>query len=322
MFNTGLKKFEDATVDNFTTEYGRILRGKLNKPWKKVLSLATSKKVIIEESYPLDKNKTYVFACNHSFDEDVISILQSLDRNAYVLNGSTDQTEHNPVFLAVWLNGMVYVNRLNNESRNNSVLKMKKLLKSGTSVMMFVEGGYNNSENQFINPPFPGVYTLAKEENVEVVPVISFNDYDWETQSFDGNIYIRMGKPIPLAEYEKYEGLNHLRDVMSTMMYDIINEHVDQVERKTLGENPREYYMQIRQKVYECQKWYNDVWHEELTVYDGHNVTPPKKALSYADNVNVNKDNAWVMAPVLERNEANKQYDLVKYLQKNLELSK
>lgn len=81
MFNTGLDCYKDATVENFTTNIGiRLRRVCLNKPWRKILQLCTKRKIILEQYPTLVKDEEYVFCCNHSFDEDVISALASIDR--------------------------------------------------------------------------------------------------------------------------------------------------------------------------------------------------------------------------------------------------
>lgn len=54
--------------------------------------------------------------------------------------------------------------------------------------------------------------------------------------------------------------------------------------------------MKVRKNVYACQKWYEDVWDEELTYYPGHNVTTPKQSREYVDNVQVNSKNAYLLA--------------------------
>ena len=101
----------------------------------------------MEQYSSLNKDEVYIFCCNHSFDEDAISSVASTDRNVYIVHESTHQMEHNPVFLAMWLNGMIYLNRMNADSRKDAVEKMKRILKSGTSVLLYPEGGYNNTEN-------------------------------------------------------------------------------------------------------------------------------------------------------------------------------
>lgn len=258
MFNTGLKKYEKADITTFTTDVGMKIRRALNRPWRALLKAFTKREVIIEQ-YPALEKKAYIFAANHSFDEDIISVISTIDRNAYLLHGSTHQMEHNPISYAGYLNGMIYVNRLDNLSRKEAVLKMERVLKAGNSVLLFPEGGYNDTENQLIQPLFSSPWILSKNLEVEVVPIIAFNDYGTET------IFIRALQPMALWQYEKQEALALLRDAMSTSVYEIMEEHTEMLKRSAMGRNPRKEYMEVRKGVYACQKWYEDVWEEELT---------------------------------------------------------
>ena len=317
MFHTGLARYKTATVENFTTDIGIKLRRRLlNKSWRKLLRLCTKRKIDMEQYPILNREEVYIFCCNHSFDEDVISCLASTDRNVYILQGTTHQMEHNPVFLAMWLNGMIYLDRMNSESRRSAVDKMKRILTSGSSVLLFGEGGYNNTENQLIQPLFASPWILSKELGVKVVPLISFNDIGFDT------IYIRAGEPMDLSQYDKQEALALLRDAMSTMVYEIMEEHVQPVKRTDLSANPREDWLEVRKAVYDCQKWYEDVWEEEVTYYPGHGVTTPIQTRDFVDLVKVNRKNAYVFADMLIRREEDKKYDLVKYLQENMEYAK
>ena len=178
MFHTGLDRYITATVDNFTSDFGINIRRLVNTPWRAILKCCTKRRIVLENYPHLDKDKPYIFVANHSFDEDAISVLASIDRNVYMLQGTTDQTLHNPVFLAMWANGMIYVNRLDAESRKAAIEKMKRILRMGSSVVLFAEGGYNNTENQLIQPLFSSPYILCKELGVKVVPLITFNDIE------------------------------------------------------------------------------------------------------------------------------------------------
>lgn len=307
MFNTGLKRYEKTNVDNFTSDIGIKLRRAINMPWRRLLRLGIYKKVIVEKYPDLDK-QSYIFCVNHSFDEDVISAISYMDRNVYVLNGTTHQMEHNPVFYALWLNGMIYVNRLDDKSRKLAVSKMKRILKAGSSILLFPEGGYNNTENQLIMPLFSSPYQLSKALEIEVVPFITFHDNGTD------EIYIRAGDPMALWQYEKYEALDKLRDAMSTIVYEIMEEHVKMIRRAELGKDPRRAYMEVRKSVYACQKWYEDVWDEEMTYYPGHGVTTPAKAREYVDNIHITVKNAGILADVLRRREEDKRYDFKQYM--------
>lgn len=315
MFNTGLQKFESTNVDNFTSDIGIIIRRRTNNLWRKILKFATKRKVYIEQYPDLDKDKVYIFVANHSFDEDAISVLQSIDRNAYMLQGSTHQMRHNPAFYAMWANGMIYVDRLNNESRKTSIDKMKRILASGTSVILFPEGGYNNTENQLITSLFSSPYTLNKDLGVKVVPVISFNDTN------SAEIFVRVGSPMDLSNYGKYEALDLLRDEMATLCYRIMEEHTVPVKREDLGKEPRLDYLDLRKNIYGYFKWYADVWDEELTYYPGHKVITPQQSREYIDNVRLNSKNAHILSDILVRRAEDMQYDLKRYLRENLSLS-
>lgn len=317
MFRTGLSRYKNSNVNNFTSDIGiKLRRVFLDKCWRKILRMCTSRKIVIEQYPTLDKNEVYIFACNHSFDEDVISALASIDRNAYMLQGTTHQMEHNPIFLAMWLNGMIYVNRLNKVSRADAVNKMERILKAGSSVILFPEGGYNNTENQLIMPLFSSPYILNSKLGVKVIPLITFNDIGSEM------IYVRAGEPMDFSDMDKQEAMSQLRDEMSTMVYHIIEEHVPVIKRRELSATPRRDYMEVRKQVYECQKWYQDVWEEEVTYYPGHNVTTPQQARMYVDEVNVDASNAHIMADVLVRRQEDLKYNLVTYLKENMEYSK
>ena len=316
MFHTGLKRYENADINSFTSNIGLRIRKVINPLWRRALRLGTKRKMILETYPKLDKKKAYIFVANHSLDEDIISVLQTIDRNVYLLHGTTDQMEHIPVFLAVWLNGMIFVNRLDQNNRKEAVQKMKRVLAAGNSVVLFPEGGYNNTENQLIMPLFSSPYLLSKEVGVEVevVPIISFNP------SGSDKIYMRAGNPINLAQYDKHEAMTVLRDEMGTIVYQIMEEHTVSVKRRELGADPRTAFMEERKNVYECQKWHWDVWDEELTRYPGHGITTPQQAREYVDKVQVNLKNTKIIAGVLVRREEDKRYDLKEYLRRNISL--
>ncbi len=313
--NIGLKRYIHSDIDNFTSNVGMNIRKTFNSDWRKILNSFIKRNVIVEGYPNLDPNKQYIFACNHSFDEDVISLLSVIDRNAYSLTGSTDQLIHNPMFYAVWLNGMIYVDRLDDKSRKESLNKMKRVLEFGNSIMIFPEGGYNNTENQLICPLFSGVYSLSKETGLEVVPIISYNDFG------SNDIYIKASDPIELYNYEKYEGLTFLRDNMATSVFDMINNHAKMVKREDLPANSREYYMDVRKQIYAIQKWYNESWPEdEITYYKGHGIVEEKDVYKNIKNVKITPQNAHILLPLLSRLKEEESYNLQDYCRKKIPL--
>lgn len=308
MVNPLLTRVYNKTVDNFTTDFGIKFRRVIGKPFRFVLRKATKRKVIID-SYPkLKKDETYIFVSNHSFDEDIVSGLGNIDRNAWLLNGSTHQLKYNSQMYAAWVNGMIYVSRISDKSRKDSVKKMLRILNNKSSIFMFPEGGWNNTENLLMQPLFSGPWILAKETGCKVVPFVSFNEHD------DRNIYIRVADPLYIGSMEKEKALTILRDQMATMIWKIMEEHCEIAHRSQLS---YERFMDERRKEYMHAQWRQDVWDEELTFYHDKNHPLPQKIREFVDNVTITADNAWILAPILVQREIDKKHDFTAYMHEN-----
>lgn len=308
MKNIGLKKIMVANVDNFTSNVGLKLRRVINPALRGILKLATKRNIIVE-SYPdLPKGKNYIFASTHSFDEDIIANLATIDRNAYVLMGTTDQIEHNPQMYAAWLNGMIYVDRLDSQNRKDAIEKMKKVLNSGSSVLVFPEGGWNNTENLLCLPLFASPYILAKETGLEVIPISAFNEHG------STNIYINVGEPIDMSNYTKEEGLEVLRDSMASMRYKSIEEHSTPLKRSELLGDIHLKFMEERKDEYLRVNWTRDVWDEELTVYKGKNIITPEEVWDW---LKVDDCVENMSSPILVRKMESTRYDFKKYMKEN-----
>lgn len=311
MKNIGITKCMRRTVDDFTTDFGIKARRVIDAVLRPILRLATKRKIVVE-SYPkLEKGKPYIFASTHHFDEDIIANLAIIDRNAWLLTGATHQVEYNPQFYAAWLHGMVYVDRRDDASRKESVKKMECLLKAGTSVVVYPEGGWNNTENLLIQKLFAGPYILSEKLKIPVVPLSLFHEVGSDT------IYYRAGEPLNLFEYEKHEALGLLRDTLGTMMFEQIKKHSTPIDRKKLTGDIHMKYMEERKNEYLRVKWRWDMWDDELTVYKDKDHPLPADAWSFVDNVKITTKNAHIFAPLLVLREEHKKYDFKQYMHEN-----
>ena len=311
MKNYGLGWIKTSNIDNFTSKTGIKLRRAIHKPLQIVLKLATKRKIIIENYPKLEKGVPYIFASTHSFDEDIISNLATIDRNAYVLIGTTDQLDFNPTMYAAWLNGLIYVDRLDKNSRQESLKKMEKIIKSGTSILMFPEGGWNNTENLIVQNLFGGPYYLSKLTGAKVVPISAFNEMG------SSKIYIRVGDPIDLSKYDKKDALIELRNSLATMRFNQIELYSTPIERSKLSPNARLNFMEQRKNEYLRVNWSRDVWEEELTVYKDKNCPSPEDIRKSIDDVVITKENAEIFAPILVKRLEDKKYDFKKYMHQN-----
>ena len=311
MKNKGLKNVKISNVDNFTTDTGMKLRRVIGKPLRKVLKMAAGKKVVIDRYPKLEKDEQYIFASTHYFNEDIIAGMAAIDRSAYALIGTTDQVDNNPLMYAAWLYGLIYVDRNDPESRKQSVLKMEKVLNNGSSVIMFPEGGWNNTENLLCQRLFAGPYVLSQLTGKKVVALSTFSDPESDT------IHIMASDPIDMTNMSKEEALELLRDTMATMMYEEIEKYSTPYERSKYYEDIHLSHMESRRKEYLKEKWSRDVWDEELTVYKPKDITTAEEVRASLDNVHIDEKNAYIFAPILARREEDKKYDFKRYMKKN-----
>ena len=288
----------------FRTRSWNLLKFSFNIVAKKCI-------VIKKFKYSMSSTVSSSISCKistHSFDEDIIANLATIDRNAWLLTGATHQVEYNPQFYAAWIHGMVYVDRRNNDSRQESVRKMERLLKAGTSVVIYPEGGWNNTENLLIQKLFAGAYTLSKNLNIPVVPLSVFHEVDSDT------IYFKAGEPLNLFEHKKQAALQILRDALATMMFEQIEKHSTPIKRSELSGDIHLKYMEERKNEYLRVKWLWDMWDDELTVYKDKKHPLPVDAWAFLDHVKPTKQNAHIFAPLLAMREEHKKYDFKQYM--------
>ena len=312
MKNYGLLRFKTATVENFTSDFGIRVRRLINPVLRPILRMATKGRLHIVRYPNLCKGKPYVFVAAHHFCEDTIATLATIDRNVYVLFGTTDQLEYNPQVYAAWLNGFIYVDRMNKEHRKTAVSKMERILNAGSSILVFAEGGFNNTENLLCHRLFASPYILARDTGVQVVPVAPFYEFGSK------DIYMNVGDPIDLAQYDdKNEALDVLRDAISTLVYENFEKYASHLDRSELKSDAHLDFMEQRRLEYLKNKWHRDVWEEELTVYRTPAEREHQAIAESMDEIVITKHNAAIMAPILARRAEEKKYDFLAYMKAN-----
>lgn len=310
--NILLTRVLKSTPETFATPIGFKIR-KYIKPWlRPILRLASGCRMHVEAYPELEKDTPYIFASTHFFVDDVITNYACVDRSAYMLIGTPDQVEHNPMMYAAWINGMVFVDKINPQSRKDAIEKMVRVLNNNTSVILYPEGAWNNTENLLVQPLFASPWILAQRTGCKVVPVAMYHEYKSK------NIYYRAGNPIDLCDMEKMAALEKLRDTLATMTYEMIEDHSTVIKRESLGQNPRLDFVDERMREYLCTKWTRDDWDMEITIYRDKRLSPsPEDMRASFDRVRATAENASIFAPIWTRRKEDKEYDLVQYMKKN-----
>lgn len=309
--NYKLVKLLDADVDTFTSDKGIERRKKIAPILKKILKIATPEQIVIDNYPKLNPDEPYIFVSTHGFSNDIIACLASIDRSTYLLMGSTNQIEYNRLMYAAWLNGFIYVNRMEEKSRKEAIPKMERILKSGSSVLIFPEGGHNNTENSLCNKLFASPYILASRTGCKVVPIAPFYEFGSD------KIYMNFGEPVDLAKYEdKKTALLDLRDILATMVYENIEKYATPyVEPR--NEDIHINFMEQRRQEYLKNDWTRDVWDEELTRYLDGSEREEYSVMESLDQINISSKNAYIIGPLLVKRMEQKKYDFKKYMHEN-----
>lgn len=310
--NIFLTRVQASTAETFATSFGFKFRRFIKPALRPILRLASGRRIHVE-SYPkLEKGVSYIFVSTHSFVDDIITNYAVVDRSAYTLIGTPDQVEHNPLMYAAWLCGMVFVNKVDAQNRKDAVEKMVRVLENNTSVIVYAEGAWNNTENLLVQPLFASPWILAQRTGCKVVPIAMHQEYKQK------DIWYRAGDPIDLVGLEKREALDKLRDAMATLIWGLMEDHATILKRAELGDDPRLDYIDERMREYLCTKWTRDDWALEVTIYRDRTLPPtPEKVRASFDSVQITPQNAFILAPIISRREEDKRYDLVSYMKKN-----
>ncbi len=312
MKNFFISNLHKKDVKHCTTNLGLYLRKISDKPFKKLCNLFTNahivrseyldktdeeyfsnlsveyipldsldikkgKNNIIVERYPkLDKDEPYIFVCNHTCPEDIETILNIIDRNAYLILGSIESLQYNKEMYLSFLNGMIPFDIMDNDQRKQVFEKMKRVLNTN-SILIFPEGSHNYSPNKLINPLFDGPVNLALQTNRKIVVVTLIKDQENNVS------YIDVSNPVDVKklnvdmdkEFESEDSKNKyyvnslssiIRDKMATAVYYIIEKHFETIISRDYGN--LEEYLRMSKIIdaFKKLKWTRDVFEAEYLV--------------------------------------------------------
>jgi len=313
MKNILISDLHEKDVEHCTTDFGLSLRKKIDKPFKKLCNVFTNahiiklpsekglsdddyfssltldyvplfqydikdkKNNIIVERYPeLEEGEPYIFVCNHTCPEDIETVLNVLDRNAYLILGSIESLKYNPEMYLSFLNGMIPFDIMDKTQRKSVIEKMLRVLRTN-SILIFPEGSHNYSPNRLINPLFDGPVNLALQTNRKIVVVTLVKDQENNVS------YIDVGNPIDVTKFdvdmnhefasdeelEKYyvNSLSSLiRDKMATAVYYIIARHFKPLVRGEYYNIEDDLRRGKIQDAFKKLKWDHDVFDAEYLV--------------------------------------------------------
>lgn len=291
--NLFINNLNKKDVKHFTTDIGLFIRKKTfplfrrlcnffthatifytNSDVEKLLSRKQNANNIVVQNYPnLKKDESYIFVGSHVCPEDIETMINVLDRNAYLVLGSVENLHYNPEVYLSWINGLIVFDVLNKTERKELISKMERVLKT-QSILIFPEGSHNYDFNKLIKPLYDGPINLAIRTGKKIVPIVMIKDYEKKVA------YIDVGNPIDVTnlnlniqdyypgkeETEKYRikaMSSYLRDLMATTMYEMMEHYFTPLKRKDyedLGEHFIEFYVK---DTFQKINWRHDVFDAE-----------------------------------------------------------
>ena len=321
-----IRKYLWADLDNFTSDKGNTIRNLINKPWRKIVALTSMKnKVIIEEEQYLNSNRPYIFVSTHYFTEDVIGLFSSLNRQAYMLMGTTDQIENNPLMIAAILFGFFHVDRMDPDDRKLCFEKQNNLIERGESFINYIAGSWENSENELQPLSFSGPYKTSVKTNALIVPVSSYLVRE------DKTIYMRFGTPLDLTKTPLEEANEIIRDTLATMHYKQIEKYsypikevkISNIKDTThdLPYNQHIAYMNQIGYEYWNQPWTKPFAKEEIGLRR-KKITTEEEVYSFIDKLSRDKliELSNYLADVMKDIDEKRRYDIINYLDENYEV--
>ena len=283
--NLFISKLNEKDVNHFTTDIGLFLRRKCDVPYKLAAheicgvhvikpstenllpdeeyfnslseekiplsnyDLKKGKHNIIVERYPkLNKKEPYIFVCNHTCPEDIETVLNVLDRNAYLVLGSVKTLREESDGYLVWLNGTIPFDISNKKEKSTVIPKAERVLKTN-SVLIFPEASHNLHPNKIINNLFDGPVNMALSSGRKIVLVSLIRDNEKNVSYVDVSNpvdIIRLNEELdeefsyndenlPPKEYNKKKIKRmtaELRDKMATSVMHILLRHEEVLIRK------------------------------------------------------------------------------------------
>lgn len=285
MKNRYLRYLLKNEPEKVMSKAGYKFRKFISKPVRDVLGPATSKNTYhIEQNKNLPSDRPLIFACTHQCKDDIACALASTGRHTYLLFASLPDFYATLDGPALWINGVILVDRKDKKSRKATVSKMKYAIQMGADILMYPEGTLNKTENLIVQKLFPGIYYLAKDTNALVVPMAIIKE--------GKDVYSKVGEAFDICKYEKQEGLDKLRDLMATAKFELMEKH-SKTSREEVGDG-KAYWKKVMDELVGSMLPYYDYEIENTSQYIDKNETTYEQAFAHLRMLTPNRNNAFL----------------------------
>ena len=202
--------------------------------WGKSICILAGVKVIIDGEENLVPGNTYIFVSNHLSQFDIFSFQGYFPYDFRWI--AKKELFRIPFFgPAMHKAGIIAIDRSHGREAMKSLNRAAERIAGGTSVLIFPEG--TRSQNGMLQPFKTGAITLAIKAGVPVVPVGFIGTYDilpkGKLLPKKGDITIRIGKPLPTAEYKAKD-----KQMLADMLHKKVTELLEAEGTKEKADDP------------------------------------------------------------------------------------
>lgn len=150
-------------------KYGR----KINRLWAKFFFVIIFKPVHIEGAKMVEKGKPYIFVANHFSYLDIATMGFVPGDVIFIGKASLRKI---PLFGYYFRKLHIAVNRESPRSRGEVLLRAKRAIEMGSSIVIFPEGRITSTNPPILNRFKDGAFSLAIDKQIPIIPVtLSYN---------------------------------------------------------------------------------------------------------------------------------------------------
>ncbi len=222
-----------------------------------------------------------IYAVNHATKYDIPYAGIAIKHHAWLVIGKQplDVLDR----LAFWLNGSIWIDRKERNSKIQGTRKMLEVLQAGDNLLIFPEGTWNTEPALPMLPMAWGVIDLAQKTGRPIIPMAE--------EYYGSDCYIKFGEPMWCRpDGNKSEKIQALRDALATLRWEIW-ETLPQVYRADL--TGREWDKEIVDRVTAYPKL--NFAYEQSCVRREKGVTNPVEAFAHLNHLIPCRENAFLL---------------------------
>lgn len=256
---------------------------------RKATKLILTKELLIDKKIEPPEDTPVIYASTHGFLEDSITMSLITKRSAYYLVGSMPMALNGIFGLLLYINGSIYLNRRNKESKKASVEKAVRALELGTNLFFYPEGVWNKTANQLTLRFWSGIVKVAHKSKAPIVPIIQIPVHN--------KIYISQLEPFYVSKYKEAElldALDDLQTVFNTELWRLMEKYATTTREELLGNynTSAEMYEEHLKNVVEASGTYYDYPIETSSDYRDKNVVRPEDVWEPIAKLEITSQNA------------------------------